>query len=108
MKVRSAAEDIFLQILEKLSAILVNSAMLASREVESWLEVVPGISGSPEVEQGEAGEDTEGGDDDVPGTLTLSAGSLQHFVKINQKAVAGSDGGGRDQIKKKLWKIYKI
>ena len=50
------------------------------------------------MEQGEAGEDTEGGDDDVPGTLAVSAGSLQHFVKINQKAVAGSDGGGRDQI----------
>ena len=75
-----------------------NSVVLASREVQGWLEVLPRISASPEVEQGEAGEDTEGGDDDVPGTLTVSAGSLQHFVKINQKAVAGSDGGGRDQI----------
>ena len=54
------------------------------------LEVLPRLSASPEVEEGEAGEDTEGGDDDVPGL----AGSLQHVVKINQKAVAGSDGGG--------------
>ena len=49
-----------LQILDDLPSILVNSVSLASREVESCLEVVPGISSSPEVEQGEPGEDAEG------------------------------------------------
>ena len=53
------------------------------------MEVVPRVSPSTEVEQGEAGEDTEGGDDDV-----LSARCLQGLVKINQEAVTGSDGGG--------------
>ena len=86
-----------LQIVDKLPGILVNSVLLARREVESWLETFPRIPLSPEVEQAETGEDTEGGDDDV----TVFAGSLQTSVKINQKAVAGPDGGRWDQMKRK-------
>ena len=76
----------FLQIVDDLPGILVNSVILARREVESGLETFPRIPPSPELEQAETGEDTEGGDDDVP-----SARCLQHSVKINQKVVAGSN-----------------
>ena len=75
-----------LQIVDKLPGILVNSDLLARREVESWLETFPRIPPSTEVEQAETGEDTEGGDDDVS-----PARCLQHSVKINQKVVAGSN-----------------
>ena len=78
-----------LQIVYNLPGLQVNSVVLTRREVEGCLEVLPRISPSPEVEEGEASEDTEGGDDDV----TVFAGSLQTSVKINQKAVAGPDGG---------------
>ena len=88
-----------LQIVDKLPGILVNSVLLARREVESWLETFPRIPPSPEVEQAETGEDTEGGDDDV--AITISAVFLQTSVKINQKTVAGPDGGRWDQMK---WK----
>ena len=80
----------FLQIVNDLPTILVNSVLLSLREVESCLKIVSRVSSSAQVKEGETGEDTEGRDDDV--LPTVFAGSLKLLVKINKKSAAGSDG----------------